>query len=49
MMRRQQRLELGAPIVGDGSNPQLGTIRTSGRSDEEVKAFLILKCFFFNF
>ncbi|KAL7070564.1 hypothetical protein ACQ4LE_010263 [Meloidogyne hapla] len=36
MMRRQQRLELGAPLVGDGSNPHLGTIRTSERSDEET-------------
>nr|CAD2204941.1 unnamed protein product [Meloidogyne enterolobii] len=35
MMRRQQRLELGAPL-GEGSNHQLGAIRTSERSDEET-------------
>lgn len=35
-MRRQQRLELSTPLLGDGSNSQLGLIRTSERSDDEV-------------
>ncbi|KAF7629295.1 Mothers against decapentaplegic-like protein [Meloidogyne graminicola] len=35
-MRRQQRLELSTPLLGDGSNSQLGLIRTSERSDDET-------------